>query len=145
MRKLLIAILLVACAVSAEPVSQHDQLHVALLKALQLCGGQATWSMVERFRLETDVDGYVVKVNEIKISCMKATPTKLTWSAPTKREDGSPLLPSEIKGYSLFVDGVARELGAVTAYPLVPGAKCYKIRTVDIYDTTSKESNEVCL
>lgn len=133
---------MLACTVSAEPVSQHDQLHVAILKALQLCGGKATWSMVERFRLETDTDGYLIKGNEIKVSC---SPSKLVWDTPNKREDGSSLSLREIKGYTLLVDKVPRDIGLVNTYPLVAGAKCYRIKTIDVNNITSKESNEVCL
>lgn len=124
-----------AVLVAAE-ISQHDRQDMALLKAIQLCqakGGQFSWSMQQRFRLIEDAQGYRILGNELVVLCAEkpaATVTR-TWAHPTKRKDGSPLAPSEIRGYQITVDGAVTMLAPVTEYTLDSTVRSATIRTVD--------------
>ncbi len=59
-----------------------------------------------------------------------------TWTAPTEREDGSRLLPSEIKGYQPYLDGnkyytqtASMETSISFVRPSCP--KCFQVTTFD--------------
>jgi len=79
----------------------------------------------------------------------------VSWTLPTQREDGTPLLASEIDRIEIQIrkDGVAQEVRAfpptVTSFtydrPLPPNyTLCYRGRTVDVDSQISVWSNEVC-
>lgn len=73
---------------------------------------------------------------------------KITWVAPTTREDGTALLLAEIDHYDLYADGAL--LAAVpggdstTQADLAPGQHCFALKTVDTDGRESVFSNEVC-
>ena len=67
----------------------------------------------------------------------------VTFTPPTEREDSSPLLPAEIGGYNVFVNGVMNETS-----PLLPAATGFTLYlpsgeqtvTVTTVDTDGRES-----
>jgi hypothetical protein len=72
----------------------------------------------------------------------------LTWSRPTERTDGTALAESEIKGYTLEVDGIATFIGNVLSYQATYSDRLphsYRIATVDSYGQQGPWSNEVKL
>lgn len=77
----------------------------------------------------------------------------ITWTAPTQREDGTVLLPSEIASYTLNVTlgGVAQPditiPGSAVTYTFadtVKGKYCFTMETVDTQGLTSVPTSPVC-
>lgn len=59
---------------------------------------------------------------------------RLTWSAPTKREDGSPLPLESIQHYILESNGIELivETTTYTEYNLISGTNRFRVATVDV-------------
>lgn len=74
----------------------------------------------------------------------------LTWQAPTKRVDGSALLPADISGYEIKqtkppVTATKLVTGLTDTYTVAgPGEFCYQGRTVDKQKQKSVWSPEAC-
>lgn len=54
----------------------------------------------------TVTTSYTVIVPEVPTTVIPSV--NLTWTVPTEREDGSPLILSDIKGYTILLDGVTK-------------------------------------
>jgi len=136
-------ILLLAASATADSLSEHDQQHVAEQAARdRLRAGGCAWTKTtraQRFRVVADPLGVRVLGNELLVTCSEQaaapapTVLRVTWTAPTAREDGSALLPSEIRGYQVSVNDSLVAMTAAMAYQVENPVKPTKIsvRTVD--------------
>lgn len=134
-----IAIVISAQSAIAEIVSSHNEQHVAEQAARdRLRAGGCAWTKTTRaqsFRVVVDQLGVRVLGNELLVTCSERAPTvlRVTWTAPTTREDGSALLLSEIRGYQVSVNDQLIAMTAATEYQVEKGDAPIKlsIRTVD--------------
>jgi hypothetical protein len=57
----------------------------------------------------------------------------LEWDAPTTRLDGSALLPTQIAGYQIYMDGVMAGYTSALLFELqtAPGKHRFELRTID--------------
>lgn len=128
-----------AIALGGE-LSRHARQDMALQRAIQLCGGAVEWSMTEPFRLETHPQGYVVRGNELLIVC-EGQPREwvVSWSAPTRRTDNTPLPPSQIAGYEVLINDTVVGMTTATQWRTAPmrSVETMAVRTVD---TTGQRS-----
>jgi hypothetical protein len=80
----------------------------------------------------------------------RAAELVLTWQAPTKRVDGTALLPADIEGYEIKqtkppVTATKLVTGLTDTYTVTgPGVFCYQGRTVDKQKQKSAWSAEAC-
>ena len=80
------------------------------------------------------------------VSAQSVQSVTIAWDAPTTRENGSPLAPSELSGYELFLNGVSilKPIATVTsAIYVVPRDKCVgptDLITGIAIDTTGQKS-----
>lgn len=128
-----------AVSTYADTLSEHDQQHVAEQAARdRLRASGCAWTKTtraQRFRVVADPSGVRVLGNELLVTCTERAPTVLraTWAAPTAREDGTALPPSEIRGYQVSVNDQLIAMTAATEYQVEKGDAPIKlsIRTVD--------------
>jgi hypothetical protein len=129
-----------AVALGGE-LSRHARQDMALQRALQLCNDpRSTWSMTEPFRLETHPQGFVVRGNELLIVCeVQPREWVVSWSAPTRREDGSALPLAQIAGYEVLINDTVVGMTTATQWRTAPmrSVETMAVRTVD---TTGQRS-----
>jgi len=107
--------------------------------------------------LPADAVNNVPPCEEINIGCPTVclTPTgvEMSWSIPTAREDGTPLLVSELASYTLYVldsEGPVQVVvvndGAVTSYvftDLQPGTYMFEVAATDTTGAEGAPSDSV--
>ena len=76
---------------------------------------------------------YPISAPIIKPPVIEPGRIKLEWDAPTTRIDGTALLPGQIAGYEVFMDGtrVDYTLALVSEIKTVPGKHRFELRTID--------------
>ena len=76
---------------------------------------------------------YPIAAPIIKPPVIEPGRIKIEWDAPTTRLDGSALLPGQIAGYEVFMDGtrVDYTLALVSEIKTVPGKHRFELRTID--------------
>lgn len=106
-------------------------------------------AMDKQYTLVEDPKGVRVIGFELLITCIeqdKSYKAKLTWTAPTKRKDGSLLASTEIKGYLITFGANSVMVPAVNEYVitgLTVGTYKFTMQTVDINNIMSDKSDEL--
>ena len=106
------------------------------------------WFSVLRFLVFAAVATWMV----LAASRVFADSLTVTWTAPTEREDGTPLPASEIAGYRLmrWFNGAEQPEVSLASIPSVatldvqPGKHCVAMRTVDTDGLESAPTDQVC-
>ena len=97
----------------AETIRYYDRQYTALKAAMHHCrdsGGSwddLDWSQAQRYRLDKVEGGYMVFGSGLFVVCKipKLSAWLVSWDAPTRNADDTPLASSDIAGYLLSVNG----------------------------------------
>lgn len=117
----------------AETLSTHNEEQAAYNAAIRVViarGCTPEFRRTKPYTVDATPERVTIVAKEVAQDCAEnQSPTPaITWSHPTKRKDGSPLAPSEIRGYQITSGGAVIMLPPVTEYHAAIGAT---IRTVD--------------
>jgi site-specific recombinase len=76
---------------------------------------------------------YPIAAPIIKPPVIEPGRIKLEWDAPTTRIDGTALLPTQIAGYQIYMDGVMAGYTSALLFELqaAPGKHKFELRTID--------------
>lgn len=148
--------------VQAEVVSTHNEEQAAKQTAMDRLFDRGClrtymrrtgqFQVIIQSDSKIDIQGYTVT-----IECVvwgqggsqpppEDTPT-VSWTPPTKREAGEDLLPQEIAGYNVYIDGVYAETVTTNAWAY-SGSKLpikLELTTIDTDGLESRRSEEVLI
>lgn len=129
---------------TAETLSTHNEeqaAYNAAIRAVMDRGCEPQFRRIQAYVVDVTPERVTIIAKEVAQDCAVPEAPKAAirnWQSPVAREDGTPLEPSEIRGYQITVDGAVVMLAPVTTYQFDAGAKSAVIKTVDTDGQLSK-------
>lgn len=151
----LILLLLCTSHTLADNTSLHTAMEEAINKVISNGCYEIDIVMPASERYTVDSQG-VIKGASFRVKCLRevegsSEAITLSWNAPTTRENGDPLLTSEIEGYIIshkldgnFIGEVSTQ-GGSHSLRSASGENCFSIKTLDKGGLMSRPSGEVCI
>ncbi len=121
----------------AELISSHNSQHRAVLAAVNELRCKKVKDYSTRYKVVRLTDQKIeIQSNVITIECDSGQ-YRVTWKAPTEREDMTPMVSDEIAGYEFLKDGEVVASAQCCEY-ITDDISELSIRTVDVNGLRSR-------
>lgn len=132
--------------------NEEQTAYNAAIKIVMERGCYPEFRRTKAYQVIPDESGVTITAKEVRQDCKQqvssteTTIAKISGTPPTKRTDGTELLPGEIAGYRLYLNGEKIAQNSAPEFA-IEGAKpgTYTVRTLDTQGLESADSKGVQL